>query len=278
MMICIFVLPVCLAGQVEVDAQLRLNGAKRITVFQDELIRGRLILSLPFEEANARMNQTTMDEMDRLTDSLKNEWISQEYYIERKEELNSSLFELQSMPLHSNWTDSIKLIVTTSGRQLSTYEMEICHTSSQQSLRAGNRVFVDFWIRPSDESNPDNYQIQVQWKHWKSNTCRLTIKNENTPAQLFQSEVYLAKIAHHYFVCRDGMKLISIANQILELNPESIGGITYKADAHSFLAQNAEALELYQRALDIFDRDHADEYEQPGYLLSRIDLLSTTPK
>ncbi|MDJ0270708.1 MAG: hypothetical protein NXY59_09255 [Aigarchaeota archaeon] len=66
---------------------------------------------------------------------------------------------------------------------------------------------------------------------------------------------------------------LGIADKILGLNPTSIGALLLKAEAYELTGNIDEALNIYYKALDEFEKQNPDNYEGPRYIHAKIVKL-----
>ena len=266
------------SAQKHIDLHLRINDGKSVSIFNDELIRATLTVSLPYSEGASRANRNIDGLIIQLSDSLNQELISPAYFESHRDTLLSRKQKEEVVDikhLSELWSSDFKLITTIQGNEVSYFNLSNCDLSDLESdqLSAQNKLYLNFWIEKTVDFAPGNFNILLEYKDFESNSCRLSIKHENVPRATSQSEAYLLDQAFHYFVCNDGDNLMHFANEILAINDQSIAGYTYLADAQFLNDDRAEALVNYKKALELFYEQYPDEYELPMILISNISML-----
>ncbi len=270
-----------LPGQ-QLNAGLKVNGEKEVTLFNDEPLLLELTLFNKKAQADRRWNLSGEERLRELDELLKQGKIEKENYEMEKSGIENKKRKYEVLTLGSSsvpWTSEISWkIMNTANRQEARSPIKLMknpETGGAALLDADAYYMAVYGISPEDMRTvtPGTYAIECIIRNMPVAFVVLTVSNREMPDTLANAEPALIQRARYYWHEGEGNQVIRLADQVLATNPVSLDALSLKGDGQLLLRSYLPALETYRMAMREYYRQNGMNSEPPEYLQAMIDFI-----
>ena len=269
-------------AQKPITVTLSINYNSDLKVYHDEPLL--LTVSVTNKEAqeDRRWNKAADRRLNELEELMQSNKISRENYDKEKKKLTDGKKEISSVTIGSSdksWPSMViwKAENTNSGVETTLRVKPLPNPSTEPVAVLDDKGFYQtyFGIDPGDMKNlPDgDYDIKAVIDGESSEAVHLLVRKENMSATVANSEEILLKTGQYYWHSGDSKRAMQFAEMILAKNPDSIDGLSLKADTQVMTKSYQPALETYNKALKEFYKQNPGNSEPPEYLLAMIEFV-----
>lgn len=218
--------------------------------------------------------ETYLSELRTQLDSGK---ITAKYFGEERKRIEGLKRKIEPFVIGSEvrgWFSEIKFYASLNGKEVSLPIRLLGKPKMISAMMNENAYYsVPFGISPAEMEKiiPGNYEIEAELSGNRSEKIQLQVNALKATDEWWMKEENMALLIQYFLADKNSAKVLEYANRILQLNANSVLGMTMKGEAFILDSKYKEALQQFENALSETEKNPA--FEPPVYIHTRIEFL-----
>ncbi len=259
---------------------LSVNDSREAEIYEDDIFILTVTINNTYEIEAESERMAIDEELNILEQEKASKKIDEKAYQQKKDELELQKPTPRIITLGSEsepWYTLIKFYLRTpEGEKPLEWSMKIIDyipTDNKVVLDASTALIANFEIDEEEFKNipRGEYRIVAKINDVESEEEIIVRLIKGSRPDVDESNLFMR--GSILLTKRKISEVLAIGNKMLSLNPSSIGALILIAEAHEVAGNIDEALNMYYKALDEFEKQYPDDYEGPTYIQAKIVKL-----